>query len=176
MCLRNCMSLGCVTMDGHGSNDSMCNQLRCRLQTNTLELLKTFFPHPVLCERVFVMMDACHMLKLAQNVLQAYSPITGTTGQITWTYSTVFIWMKSKQKMDFMLPTKVTEEHVYFDPQKTKVSLAVWTLCILMIGYSPCKPYQKMAEFISVILHENIVSYQSLPAMLQILNPLYFRN
>ncbi|KAG1952480.1 THAP domain-containing protein [Pimephales promelas] len=37
-------------------------------------------------ERVFVMMDACHMLKLARNMLQAYSPITSSTGQINWTF------------------------------------------------------------------------------------------
>ena len=28
------------------------------------------FPHPVTGEKVFVMMDACHMLKLARNMLQ----------------------------------------------------------------------------------------------------------
>ena len=60
----------CVTMDGHASNVSMCNQLGCQLKANPSEPLKTFFPHPVTGERVFVMMDACHMLKLARNMLQ----------------------------------------------------------------------------------------------------------
>lgn len=168
MCLRDCLSLGCVTMIGHASNVSMCNQLRW-LQTTPLEILKTFFAHPVLTERVFVMMDACHMLKLAQNVLQAYSPKASTAGQITWTYSTVFVWMMSKQKMDWMLPTKVTEKLVYF----RCVTAALRTF---MFGYSPFKSCQKTTEFIAVILHANIVSYQSLPAMLQKLSPLYFRN
>lgn len=55
----------CVTMDGHASNISMCNRLGCQLKGNSAEPLKTFFEHLVTGERVFVMMDACHMLKLA---------------------------------------------------------------------------------------------------------------
>lgn len=60
----------CMTMDGHASNISMCNQLGCDLKGNPREPLKTSFAHPVTGERVFVMMDACHMLKLARNMLQ----------------------------------------------------------------------------------------------------------
>ena len=61
----------CVTMDGHATNVSMCNQLGCELKRNPLEPLKTYFPHPVeSSERVFVVMDACHMLKLSRNMLQ----------------------------------------------------------------------------------------------------------
>ena len=49
----------CVTMDGHASNVHMCNQLGCQLKGNPVELLQTFFPHPVTGARVFVTMDAC---------------------------------------------------------------------------------------------------------------------
>ncbi|KAJ4948582.1 hypothetical protein JOQ06_020115, partial [Pogonophryne albipinna] len=35
-----------VTMDGHASNVSMCNQLGCELKGNPQEPLKTSFPHP----------------------------------------------------------------------------------------------------------------------------------
>ncbi|KAM3615416.1 uncharacterized protein V6R79_002044 [Siganus canaliculatus] len=60
----------CMTMDGHASNISMCNLLGCNLRGNPREPLKTSFAHPATGERVFVMMDACHMLKLARNMLQ----------------------------------------------------------------------------------------------------------
>ncbi|CAL9699735.1 unnamed protein product [Knipowitschia caucasica] len=73
-------------MDGHASNVRMCDELGCELKGNPREPLKTSFPHPVTGERVFVIMDACHMLKLARNMLQAYSPIATTTGQINWRY------------------------------------------------------------------------------------------
>lgn len=60
----------CVTMDGHASNTSMCNQLGCELRGNPQKPLKTSFPHPSTGDQVFIMMDACHMLKLARNMLQ----------------------------------------------------------------------------------------------------------
>ncbi|KAJ4923428.1 hypothetical protein JOQ06_021427 [Pogonophryne albipinna] len=59
-----------VTMDGHASNVTMCNQLGCELKGNPQEPLQTSFPHPSTGDKVFVMMDACHMLKLARNMLQ----------------------------------------------------------------------------------------------------------
>lgn len=60
----------CLTMDEHASNVSSCNQLGCELKGDPREPLQTSFPHPVTGEKVFVMMDACHMLKLACNMLQ----------------------------------------------------------------------------------------------------------
>ncbi|KAL0985636.1 hypothetical protein UPYG_G00159760 [Umbra pygmaea] len=74
----------CVTMDEHASNVSMCNQLGCELKGDPREPLQTSFSNPVTGEKVFVMMDACHMLKLARNMLLAYSPTATTTGQINW--------------------------------------------------------------------------------------------
>ncbi|KAJ4934764.1 hypothetical protein JOQ06_007546 [Pogonophryne albipinna] len=69
-----------VTMDGHASNVSMCNQLGCELKGNPQEPLKTSFPHPSTGDKVFVMMDACHMLKLARNMLQVAGSVREATG------------------------------------------------------------------------------------------------
>lgn len=171
----------CVTMDGHASNVSMCNQLGCQLKGNPVEPLKTFFAHPVTGERVFVMMDACHMLKLARNMLQAYSPITSTTGQINWRY---IVHLNDVQAKDGLHgANKVTDKHVNFDSHKMKVSLAAQTLSrsvtvalrtLRDLGYSQFQHCEATAEFIEVILHANIVPYQSLLAMLQIVNPFIF--
>ncbi len=57
-------------MDGHASNVSMCIQLGCDLKADPCEPLKTHFLHPVTHDNVFVMMDACHILKLTCNMLQ----------------------------------------------------------------------------------------------------------
>ena len=62
----------CLTMDGHASNVSVCSQLGCNLKADPCEPLKTHFPHPVSHDNVFVMMDACHMLKLTRNMLQVH--------------------------------------------------------------------------------------------------------
>ncbi|CAK6972411.1 DNA transposase THAP9 isoform X2 [Scomber scombrus] len=140
----------CVTMDGHASNVRMCKQLGCELKGNPREPLKTSFPHLVTGEKVFVMMDAYHMLKLAPNMLQVNDdrcrPIAGVqsncttvqldctpTGQINWSY-----------------------KHVYFVNHKIRVSLAAQTLSRSVsvalrtmrdLGYSQFKDCKATAEF-----------------------------
>lgn len=59
-----------ITMDGHATNISMCNLLGCDLKGNPEVPLKTSFPHPSSGEQVFIVMDACHMLKLSRNMLE----------------------------------------------------------------------------------------------------------
>ncbi|CAK6957785.1 uncharacterized protein si:ch73-130a3.4 isoform X3 [Scomber scombrus] len=145
----------CVTMDGHASNVRMCNQLGCQLKGNAVEPLKTHFPHPVTGERVFVLMDACHMLKLARTMLQAYSPITSTTGQINWRY---IVHLNTVQAKDGLhAANKVADKHVNFDSQKMQMSLAAQTLSRSVIvalrtlrdlGYSQFQHCEATAEFI----------------------------
>ncbi|XP_037831652.1 uncharacterized protein si:ch73-130a3.4 isoform X3 [Kryptolebias marmoratus] len=147
----------CVTMDGHASNIRMCNLLGCQLKGNPVEPLKTFFPHPVTGERVFVMMDACHMLKLARNMLQAYSPLTSASGQINWRY---IVHLNDVQTKDGLhAANRVTDKHVNFDSQKMKVSLAAQTLsrsvtvalrALRDLGYSQFQHCEATAEFIEV--------------------------
>lgn len=60
----------CLTIDGHASNVSMCTQLGCNIRQDLYRPLKTHFPHPVTGDKIFVMMDACHMLKLVRNMLK----------------------------------------------------------------------------------------------------------
>lgn len=40
---------------------------------NPSETMKTHFSHPVTHDKVFLMMDACHMLMLARNMLQVHA-------------------------------------------------------------------------------------------------------
>ena len=65
-----------MTMDGHATNISMCTQLGCDLKADPCKPLKTHFPHPLTHDNVFVMMDACHMLKLTRNILQVLFSLT----------------------------------------------------------------------------------------------------
>lgn len=84
----------------------------CHLKANPLEPLKTSFAHSVTGEKVFVMMDACHMLKKEWNMLQAYSPINATTGQINWTYIAHVNDVQAENGLQ--AANKVTDKHVYF--------------------------------------------------------------
>lgn len=105
------------------------------------------------------MMDACHMLKLVRNMLQAYSPITSTSGQINWSY---IIRLNDVQRKDGLhAANKVTDKHVNFDSQKMKVSLVAQTLsrsvavalrALRDLGYSQFQHCEATADFIEVIL------------------------
>lgn len=45
------------------------------LKSKPAQALKDLlFSHPVTGGKVYVMMDACHILKLARNILHVYSP------------------------------------------------------------------------------------------------------
>lgn len=72
----------CVTMDGHVSSINMCTTIGCQLKMN--KPLKTHFAHPSSGEKVFVIMDPCHMLKLTRNMLKSYNSIISPTGTVRW--------------------------------------------------------------------------------------------
>ena len=174
-----------LTMDGYASNISMCNQLGCQLKANPCESLKTFFPHLATGERVFVMMDACHMLKLARNMLQAYSPICSRTGLINWDYVVCLNDIQTKNGLH--AANRVTEKHIQFDSQKMKVSLAAQTLSrsvavalrtLRDLGYPRFTLSLATAEFIEVRLDSNIVFLSKGPGHLLHLHllPFYFLN
>ncbi|KAK1876352.1 DNA transposase THAP9 [Dissostichus eleginoides] len=103
------------------------------------------------------MMDACHMLKLARNMLQAYSPIAMTTGQIKWRFIN---HLNDVQKKDGLhAANKITDKHVYFENHKMRVSLAAQTLSRSVsvalrtmrdLRYSQFKDCEATAEFIEV--------------------------
>ena len=147
-------------MDGHASNISMCNQLGCELKGKPSEPLKTFV-HPVnVAERVFVVMDACHMLKLSRNMLQSYSPITSSTGQINWDYITSTHLNSVQREVGLHAANKVTDKHIYFDTQKMKVCLAAQTLSrsvavalrtLRDLGYQQFTHCEATAEFIELL-------------------------
>lgn len=97
------------------------------------------------------------MLKLARNMLQAYSPITSTTREISWSY---IVELNNVQTKDGLhAANKITNKHVQFDGQKMKVSLAAQTLSHSVVvalrtlrdlGYSQFKNCEATAEFIEV--------------------------
>lgn len=159
----------CITMDGHATNISMYNRLGCQLKANPHEPLKTFFSHSVTGEKVFVMMDVCHMLKLSRNMLQAYSPIKSSTGQINWKH---IVQLNDIQIKDGLhAANKLTDKHVHFDSQKMKVSLAAQTLSrsvtvalrtLRDLGYPQFEHCEATAEFIEVVLYANMVMNEML--------------
>ena len=56
-----------MIFDGAATNILMCNKMGANL---SIDNLKNWFPHPASPQRkVYVILDACHMLKLVRNLL-----------------------------------------------------------------------------------------------------------
>ena len=72
-----------ITMDGHACNVSMCRLFGCNFDVNQI---KTSFPDPATGATVHVVFDACHMLKLVRNMLDAYGIIKSDDGLVQWSY------------------------------------------------------------------------------------------
>lgn len=146
----------CVTMDGHISNISMVKMLGCHLNLDE-QPLKTHFTHPSSGEDVFLIMDPCHMLKLARNMLKAYRTITSPSGSVTWQHIVDLNDVQEREGLH--AANKVTRRHVDFDGHKMKVSVAAQTLSrsvalaltvLKDAGYSQFTASSPTAEFVQV--------------------------
>lgn len=116
----------CLTMDGHATNVAMCTMLGCQLRVGDNKLI-TYFPHPTSGDRVFVMMDACHMLKLVRNMFESYQVIKGPDNtRIQWSY--IKDLSSIQEDAGLRAGNKLTSKHVKFQAQKMKVALAAQTL------------------------------------------------
>lgn len=54
-----------ITCDGVSVNVSALNKLECNIYGNNYETIINNFKHPVRDYNIYVILDACHMLKLA---------------------------------------------------------------------------------------------------------------
>lgn len=148
----------CITMDGHISNINMCTMLGCQLKLN--QPLKTHFVHPSSGENVFVIMDPCHLLKLARNMLQAYSSIVSPAGTIKWKYISQLNDVQEHEGLH--AANKITRKHIDFEGQKMKVSVAAQTLSrsvamalrmLMEAGHPQFEECSSTIEFLQVIFY-----------------------
>ncbi|KAJ3650028.1 hypothetical protein Zmor_021739 [Zophobas morio] len=73
-----------VTFDGASVNVNMCNELGTNY--NLGEKFQPYFFHPCTKERVNSIWDACHMIKLLRNTLEARKTLYNSKGEkIEWT-------------------------------------------------------------------------------------------
>ena len=94
-CLKKLHDIGVlvisVTCDGPACNFSMCSELGASLTVENdenVENFKTYFSHPLSpSQKVFVMLDICHMIKLIRNTLgKGLILVDGDGGKISWEY------------------------------------------------------------------------------------------
>lgn len=113
-----------ITFDGHPSNRPMCEELGANLNVYS----PLFRPYIEMnSKKIFIILDPCHMLKLARNTLGNKKTLIDPNGnKIEWHYFEELVRF-SKEK-DFGLCHKMNDKHLQWKRQEMKVDLAVQTL------------------------------------------------
>lgn len=112
-----------VTCDGLVTNFAMFRRFGASFKPDNL---KTYFPNPVDGSRIYIMLDACHMLKLARNCILNQKKITdGDKQSIEWLHFERLVQVRTR---DSFITHKLTKKHIECENYKQKVSLAAQTL------------------------------------------------
>ena len=115
-----------VTADGTAVNFTMFSELGC-IFTSFYETMTTKFKHPTQDYFVYVILDPCHMLKLARNALAHLGSIVDSEKNIIrWKF---FSSLNEIQESEgFHLRNKFSSRHLQFQKHKMNVQLAAQTL------------------------------------------------
>ena len=113
------------TCDGPTSHQSMLKILGARPLPDSLQ---AFFPHP--CDssaKIYVFLDACHMIKLVRNTMSDWRVLKDREGNvISWKF---LVQLQELQESEGLrLANKLRSAHINWKPQKMKVNLAAQAL------------------------------------------------
>ena len=113
------------TCDGPTSHQSMLRLLGAKLLPGNLQ---AYFQHP--CDpksKIYIFLDACHMIKLVRNTMSDYKVLKDKDGStIKWQY--IEELHKLQESEGLHLANKLRSAHVHWKPQKMKVNLAAQAL------------------------------------------------
>ncbi|KMQ93551.1 thap domain-containing protein 9-like protein [Lasius niger] len=112
-----------ITCDGAASNISMVKGLGAKIRGQDIA---THFLHPVMKQPIFVLLDACHMIKLVRNIFASYMLTNDSGSEIRWSYINELIQIQEREGLH--AATKVRRKHIRFQKEKMKVKLAVQVL------------------------------------------------
>ena len=102
----------------------MLEELGARLDADHMV---PFFSHPSDPDlRVFVILDIPHMFKLVRNSLASTKVIQSTTGDVKWSFIEALYTVQEKEGL--LAGTKLRRQHIEWERNKMKVSLATQTL------------------------------------------------
>jgi len=114
-----------LVMDGHATNQAMVHELGGSLRPDQIV---TDFEHPTESTwRIYIFFDACQMLKLLRNALEAMKAIV-LPGIGTARWSDIVKLHELQHKEGLRAANRITEAHLQFQQQKMKVQLAAQTL------------------------------------------------
>ena len=75
-----------ITCDGETVNSATLKALGCNIFVSDITQLKHYFMHPTLNYKIYILLDACHMLKLGRNALAEYKAFSDAGSLIEWAY------------------------------------------------------------------------------------------
>ncbi len=119
-----------VVFDGNYANQETAKKLGCKL--SAIDMIP-YFAHP--ChpdDKVYVVMDVCHMVKLMRNTLADYKVLRwdeddGTSKYIKWFYIEKLHEIQEGEQ-HLLLGNKLKKKHIEWDKHKMNVRLAAQTL------------------------------------------------
>lgn len=111
-----------ITFDGLLANRKACEILGASFEPTNIV---PFFPHPVDGCNVYIMLDACHMLKLIRNALGDLKCINDRSrGPIEWKY---FEQLEIYRVKSNFVTHRLNKRHLQYDRNRMNVRLAVET-------------------------------------------------
>lgn len=130
-CIARLASIGVevvsLTFDGAASNFSMAKCLGADLQLGSENFVTSFKNPSDPCKLVYIVLDACHMIKLIRNSLATVSHLVDEDGKfVKWAYVKALDALQREEGL--RLGNKLTSAHVQWERQKMKVRLAVQAL------------------------------------------------
>ena len=113
------------TCDGPTTHQAMLKLLGARLSADNMQ---AYFPHP--CdsnEKIYIFLDACHMIKLVRNTWSDWKVLKDKDGNtIEWKFLEEL--HKLQESEGLRLANKLRSAHIDWKPQKMKVNLAAQTI------------------------------------------------
>ena len=114
-----------LTFDGTAANLSMMKILGADF--SDVRNLKPYFQHPISAKPVFLILDACHMLKLVRNYFGEKKLLKDSNNGII-NYAFIERLYKLQSNEGIHAANKLKRHHIEWKQQKMKVKLAAQTL------------------------------------------------
>lgn len=115
-----------LTCDGAITNIRTLEILGCKIHVNSFTDIMNYFIHPTQDYKVYVILDPCHMLKLARNTLGDKKVLKSDTGLIQWHFIENLYNLQNKLTLKFK--NRLSSSCINWQQNKMKVKYAAHTL------------------------------------------------
>lgn len=147
-----------ITFDGLASNLKTCKLLGASFKVGAL---KNYFYNSVDQTKIYIMLDACHMLKLIRNCIAGKNLYDDENQVISWRF---FDTLEKFRVSKNFVTHKITKKHIMWEKNKMSVPLAAQTLS------------DSVANAMSYLMNNRIVQFKDAKGTIQfikIINKLF---